>query len=78
MDEHTVSECAPAVPSNFRAEIMNDLLAEGYSGARLEAELRKREVQVRLSIEKMLAAAQRVARGEESYATFEEVFGSDT
>lgn len=78
MDEHTVSECAPAVPSNFRAEIMNDLLAEGYSGARLEAELRKREVQVRLSIEKMLTAAQRVARGEESYATFEEVFGSDT
>lgn len=61
----------------FAEQILADLISEGYSGDELLNEFKARQAKVRPAIEKLISDADKAARGEGEFATFEEVFGSE-
>ncbi len=61
----------------FAELILADLISEGYSGEELLNEFKARQAKVRPAIDKLISDAEKAARGEGEFATFEEVFGSE-
>ena len=61
----------------FAEQILAELVKEGYSGDELLQEFKKRQRQVRPSVEAMIANADAIARGEAEYETYEDVFGEE-
>ena len=59
----------------FAAQILADLIAEGYSGQDLLSEFKSRQSKVRPAVEKMLKTAKDAANGIGEYYSYEDVFG---
>lgn len=65
-DEEEFSEC-----------ILKDLIEEGYQGEELLKEFRKRKMQIRPAIEKILEKANKVAEDTEEYTLLEDIFNEE-
>lgn len=63
--------------NEFAEQILEDLIAEGFSGQELLDEFKTRQAKVRPAVERMLEAARTVALGVDEYATYEDIFGSE-
>lgn len=61
----------------FAAEILADLVEQGYSGQELVKQFKIMQKKIRPAVEKMLEEAERVAEGKSEYYTMEDVFGSE-
>lgn len=61
----------------FAEQILEDLIAEGYTGNDLLSEFRVRQSKVRPAVEAMLNAARDAAHGKGEYATYDDVFGTE-
>lgn len=57
---------------------MSRKIAEGLSGETMLSEVKDRQAQIRLAVEAMLSDAKDVAAGKGEFATYDDVFGSDT
>ncbi|MCM1233721.1 MAG: AbrB/MazE/SpoVT family DNA-binding domain-containing protein [Butyrivibrio sp.] len=58
----------------FAEQILEDLIAQGYSGDELLRHFKQAQSQVRPAVEEMLVEAERVAAAESEYETYENVF----
>lgn len=61
----------------FAEQILSDLIEEGYSGSDLLNEFKRRQSEVRPSVEKMLEAAKAAAQGVGEYSTYDDIFGTE-
>lgn len=61
----------------FAEQILEDLIAQGYSGKDLLERFKKAQKEVRPAVETMLAEAKRVADGEAEYVSYKDVFGTE-
>ena len=61
----------------FAEQILADLIKQGYSGEQLLEKFRAVNVKVRPAIETMIEEAEKVAEGNGSYASYEDVFGAE-
>ena len=61
----------------FAEQILEDLIAEGYSGTNLLNEFRRRQSRIRPAVEEMLKMAKKAAYGEGEYSTYDEIFGTE-
>ncbi len=61
----------------FSEQILEDLLAEGFSGKSLLREFKKRQSEVRPAVENMLKQAKDAADGRADYVTYEDIFDSE-
>lgn len=61
----------------FAEQILADLLSQGYSGDELLSRFKAAQREVRPAVEGMLAEAERAARGEAPYSTYEDVFAGE-
>lgn len=61
----------------FAEQILEDLIARGYSGNDLLERFKKAQSQVRPAVETMLAEAERAAASETEYFSYEDVFGME-
>lgn len=61
----------------FAEQILEDLIAQGYSGNDLLDRFKKAQKEVRPAVEAMLAEAQRVAASESEYTSYEDVFSRE-
>lgn len=59
------------------ADILADLVDQGYSGQELVKQFKIMQKKVRPAVEKMLEEAERVAEGKGEYFTMEDVFGAE-
>ncbi len=57
------------------AQILSELISEGFSGQDLLDEFRRRQAKVRPAIEALLEAARAAAAGSGAYETYEDIFG---
>ena len=62
---------------DFSDLILEELLAEGYTGNALLSEFRKRQKKIRPAVEAMLEEADQIAKGEAKGYSYEDVFGVD-
>ena len=65
------------VGGEFAEQILEDLIAQGYSGNELLERFKKAQKEVRSAVEAMLAEAERAANGEAGYAAYADVFGTE-
>ena len=56
------------------AQILSELISEGFSGQDLLDEFRRRQAKVRPAIEALLEAARAAAAGSGAYETYEDIF----
>ena len=61
----------------FAEQILSELINEGFSGAELLQEFKKRQAQMRPAVEAMISDADNAAKGEGEYYTMEDVFGEE-
>ncbi len=61
----------------FAEQILEDLVAQGYSGMELLERFKKAQKEVRPAVEAMLMEAERVADSESEYASYGDVFGGE-
>lgn len=61
----------------FAEQILEELIAEGFSGEELLTEFKIRQAKIRPAVEAMIAEAEEVAAGNGEYATYDDVFGSE-
>lgn len=61
----------------FAEQILEELIAEGFSGEELLTEFKVRQAKIRPAVEAMIAEAEEVAAGNGEYATYDDVFGSE-
>ena len=61
----------------FAAEILADLIKEGYSGQALLKEFKTRQAKVRPAVKKMLDEAHKMAKGEIESMSYDDVFGGE-
>ncbi len=61
----------------FAEQILEDLVAQGYSGTELLDRFKKAQKEVRPAVEAMLMEAERVAASESEYASYGDVFGGE-
>lgn len=62
---------------DFSEYILQDLIAEGYSGQELLNEFKRRKANIRPAVSKMLQDAREVAEGKQKGYTIADVFGDD-
>lgn len=60
----------------FAEQILEDLVAKGYSGNDLIVEFKKAQKKVRPAVENMLIEAEKAANGETAYETYDDIFGT--
>ena len=58
-------------------EILSDLIKEGYSGQKLQKELKNRRAKVKPAVKKMLDDAHKMATGELESMSYDDVFGEE-
>ena len=61
----------------FAEQILAELIEEGFSGETLLSEFKARQAQLRLAVEAMLSEAENVAGGKGSFASYDDVFGTE-
>ena len=61
----------------FAEQILEDLVAQGYSGTELLDRFKKAQKEVRPAVEAMLMEAERVAASESEYASYGDVLGGE-
>lgn len=61
----------------FAEQILEDLIAQGYSGNELLERFKKAQKEVRPAVEAMLTQAERVAALESEFTSYEDVFGRE-
>ena len=61
----------------FAEQILAELIAEGFSGETLLSEFKARQAQIRPAVEAMLSEAENVAVGKGSFASYDDVFGTE-
>lgn len=61
----------------FDEFILADLISQGYTGNELLEAFKAERKKIRPAVEKMLEEAERVARGEGEYYTYDDIFGAD-
>lgn len=69
--------CTTDTAVEFSEQILEDLLAEGFSGKSLLREFKKRQSEVRPAVEKMLKQAKDAADSRADYVTYEDIFDSE-
>lgn len=62
---------------DFVEEIRSELIKEGYSGQKLQKELKSRQAKVKPAVEKMLDDAHKMATGEAKSMSYDEIFGGE-
>lgn len=62
---------------DFSEYILQDLIAEGYSGQELLHEFKRRKGQIKPAVHKILQDAKEVAEGKQKGYSMEDVFGDD-
>ncbi|WP_303824905.1 AbrB/MazE/SpoVT family DNA-binding domain-containing protein [Ruminococcus flavefaciens] len=62
---------------DFSEQILADLIKEGFTGNELLEKFRERQAQVRPAVEAMIAEAEKAAKGETEYSTYEDIFGTE-
>lgn len=61
----------------FAEQILAELISQGFSGQELLCEFKKKQAQVRPAVERMLLEAENIAEGKVSYASYDDVFGTE-
>ncbi|MGN0588091.1 MAG: AbrB/MazE/SpoVT family DNA-binding domain-containing protein [Ruminiclostridium sp.] len=61
----------------FDEFILADLISQGYTGNELLEAFKAERKKIRPAVEKMLEEAERVARGEGEYYTYDDIFGAE-
>ena len=61
----------------FDEFILADLISQGYTGNELLEAFKAERKKIRPAVEKMLEVAERVARGEGEYYTYDDIFGAE-
>lgn len=61
----------------FAEQILEDLVAQGFSGDELLKAFKEKRAKVRPAVEAMLEVAGKVAAGKEDYVPYEDVFASE-
>ena len=61
----------------FAENILEDLIAEGYSGQQLLSEFKTRQAKIRPAVETLLEKARDAAHGKGEYAAYDDLFGSE-
>ncbi len=61
----------------FAEQILSDLIQEGFSGEKLLSEFKKRQAQIRPAAKAMLSNAAKIAEGNATFETYEDVFGTE-
>lgn len=59
----------------FAEPILEDLIAQGYSGNELLERFKKAQKQIRPAVEAMIAEAEQVAEAKAEYMSYQDVFG---
>ena len=77
-DELVIRPVKTVSGGEFAEQILAELIAEGLSGEKLLSEFKSRQAQIRPAVEAMLSDAKDVAAGKGEFATYDDVFGSDT
>ena len=77
-DELVIRPVKTVSGGEFAEQILAELIAEGLSGEKLLSEFKSRQAQIRPAVEAMLSDAEDVAAGKGEFATYDDVFGSDT
>ena len=57
----------------FAENILEDLIAEGYSGQQLLSEFKTRQAKIRPAVETLLEKARDAAHGKGEYATYDDI-----
>ena len=76
-NELVVRPARATTGGEFAEQILADLISNGLSGEELLAEFKKKQTQVRASVEAMIIEAENAASGKGEYSTYEDVFGSE-
>lgn len=63
--------------SEFSEEILKDLISQGFSGEKLLEEFKKKSKEIKSAISTMLEEANKIAIGEISSATMEDIFETE-
>lgn len=74
-DSEIVIRPAGKKNDDFSDLILADLIQEGYTGAELLTEFKRRKSMIRPAVESMLEAAKRAAQGEGEYYTDADIWG---
>lgn len=61
----------------FAEQILEDLIAQGYSGNALLEHFKKAQGQIRPAVERMFMEAEQAASSKSDYITYENVFGME-
>lgn len=61
----------------FDEFILADLISHGYTGNELLEAFKAERKKIRPAVEKMLEEAERIARGEGEYYTYDDIFGTE-
>lgn len=61
----------------FDEFILADLISQGYTGNELLEAFKAERKKIRPAVEKMLEEAERIARGEGEYYTYDDIFGTE-
>ena len=61
----------------FAEEILSDLIKQGYSGNELLKKFKEIRRQIRPAVEKLLEEAAAAVKGEATFSTYEDVFGTE-
>lgn len=61
----------------FDEYILADLISQGLSGNELLEAFKAERKKIRPAVEKMLEEAERIARGEGEYYTYDDIFGTE-
>ena len=62
----------------FAEQILADLINKGLSGDDLLKAFKKRQAEIRPAVEAMIAKSEDIAVGRAEYATYEDIFGSES
>ena len=65
------------IGDDFSADILEELLSEGYVGEELLAKFKERQKGIRRAVVNMIEESEKVANGEGEYYTLDDVFDSE-
>ena len=61
----------------FAEQILADLIEQGYSGQELLTQFKTQQAKIRPAIERMIAEADEIARGDRESVSFDELFSGE-
>ena len=65
------------VGGEFSSQILEELINEGLSGDELLKAFNERQAKIRPAVEAMIVEAEKAARGEAKYYTYDDIFGAE-